>query len=256
MGYRELKNRFSWSFSSASDFEECRRKRYWSKYAMWGGWSPDASEVQRTAYRLNKMSNRFGLQGDAVERAVLWVLRQKQEGKDATMTEAYAKRARPFLLGSWEESQQGLWRKDPKRYCCLHEHYYGKLTEDKEREHQLVREVKENDVVVLCSDGLWGQVADNEIADAVAKHTSEQAAKLLVEAANDRGGPDNITVVILRVPRVPSPRDADMSTQRIANALPVMRPSADRVDRDWWFKVAGVVLLLIAFCIAAYFFLR
>jgi serine/threonine protein phosphatase PrpC len=118
------------------------------------------------------------------------------------------------------------------------------------------REVRENDVLVLCSDGLWGQVTDDEIAAAVTKHSSEQAAKLLVDAANDRGGPDNITVVILRVPKVPSPKNADMSTQRIANALPVMKPSAARVDRDWWFRVAGLTLLLVAFIVAAFFLLK
>jgi serine/threonine protein phosphatase PrpC len=118
------------------------------------------------------------------------------------------------------------------------------------------REVKEDDILILCSDGLWGQVSDDEIADAVSKHSSEQAAKLLIDMANERGGPDNITVILLRVPRVSTSRDADMSTQRIENALPVLKPSDPRFDRDWWFKFASIVLLLIAFCIAAFFLLR
>ena len=118
------------------------------------------------------------------------------------------------------------------------------------------REVQEDDILVLCSDGLWGQVSDDEIAEAVSKHPSEQAAKLLIDKANERGGPDNITVILLRVPRVSASGDADMSTQRIDNGLPVLKPSVPSFDRDWWLKVGGIVLLLIAFCIAAFFYLR
>jgi len=130
----ELKNTFSWSFSAAGDFDECRRKRYWSKYGMWKGWDPKASELQRKAYRFNKMDNRYSLQGNAVEYAVMWVLRQKQEGKDVTADEAYEQIAKPFLNKSWKESRDGTWQADPKRHCCLHEHYYPDLNPTPEKE--------------------------------------------------------------------------------------------------------------------------
>jgi len=121
----ELKNTFSWSFSAASDFEECRRKRYWGKYAMWGGWSKNASPLQRTAYRLNKMDNRYSLMGRATEDAVMWALRKAQAGGAPTVEEAYEAAARPMLNRAWKESKSGQWEQDPKRVCCLWEHYYG-----------------------------------------------------------------------------------------------------------------------------------
>lgn len=121
----KLKNTFSWSFSSASDFEECRRKRYWSKYGMWGGWERNATEVQRKAYQLNKMDNRFSLQGNAVEETIMWVLRQAQAGQDVTADQAYEQVARPYLNRRWKESKDRQWAKSPKQYCCLREHYYG-----------------------------------------------------------------------------------------------------------------------------------
>ncbi|MBN1674134.1 MAG: PD-(D/E)XK nuclease family protein [Kiritimatiellae bacterium] len=121
----ELTNTFSWSFSAAEDFEECRRRRYWAKYAMWGGWSRDAAEEPRTAYRLCKMENRYSLLGNAVEQAVMWVLRQKQAGRDATVEEAYQEIARPYLNRAWKESREKRWEQNPKKYCCLHEHYYA-----------------------------------------------------------------------------------------------------------------------------------
>ena len=55
------------------------------------------------------------------------------------------------------------------------------------------------DVIVICTDGLWGQVQDQEILDAVKKQDVEGAGHDLIELARQRGGPDNITVNILRL---------------------------------------------------------
>lgn len=103
----ELVNAFSWSFSAARDFEECRRRRYWAKYAAWGGWSDSATPIQKTAYRLAKMRNRFSLQGEAVERAVMWALRERQNGRDVAPEGAFETVARPYLRQCWDESTSG-----------------------------------------------------------------------------------------------------------------------------------------------------
>ncbi len=55
------------------------------------------------------------------------------------------------------------------------------------------------DTFVLCSDGLTGLVQDHEIGKIVLSAPSiDLACQRLVETANERGGEDNITVVILR----------------------------------------------------------
>lgn len=59
--------------------------------------------------------------------------------------------------------------------------------------------LQSGDVVVICSDGLWGQVQDSEILLAAGKRNPEAACRELIELARERGGPDNITVQILRV---------------------------------------------------------
>jgi protein phosphatase len=59
--------------------------------------------------------------------------------------------------------------------------------------------LRPEDVLVICTDGLWGQVRDPEILDLVENKSAEQAARELIELARDRGGPDNITVEILRL---------------------------------------------------------
>jgi len=54
------------------------------------------------------------------------------------------------------------------------------------------------DVLLLCSDGLWGTLP-NSVLQAIALELSPQvAAKKLVELANARGGPDNISVIVAR----------------------------------------------------------
>jgi protein phosphatase len=58
--------------------------------------------------------------------------------------------------------------------------------------------LRPEDVLLICSDGLWGQVRDSEILDSVENKSAEQAGRKLIELARERGGPDNITVEILR----------------------------------------------------------
>ena len=59
--------------------------------------------------------------------------------------------------------------------------------------------LRPEDVLLICSDGLWGLVRDSEILDSVENKSAEQAGRKLIELARERGGPDNITVEILRL---------------------------------------------------------
>lgn len=54
-------------------------------------------------------------------------------------------------------------------------------------------------IVVICSDGLHGLVTEDEILWRVRRHRPEDAVNELVTLANQRGGPDNISVVVARV---------------------------------------------------------
>ncbi len=141
-GMAELKNTFSWSFSAAADFDECRRRRYWSKYGMWGGWNRNADPDTKKAYQLNKMTNRWGLMGVATENTIMRVLRQHQAGNPISVDEAYHTVARPFLLQSWKESKNRDWGKNPKRFCNLHGHYYGTIADEKSAVGEIRDQVK------------------------------------------------------------------------------------------------------------------
>lgn len=55
------------------------------------------------------------------------------------------------------------------------------------------------DAFLLCSDGLSGQVADDEIGAVLMTLPPAEAVQTLVDLANLRGGPDNITVIVVRI---------------------------------------------------------
>lgn len=68
------------------------------------------------------------------------------------------------------------------------------------------RELQVGDVLLLCSDGLHGLVKEIEIGTLVATEPNLQtAADQLVQMANERGGPDNITVLMVRVVELGEP---------------------------------------------------
>jgi len=61
------------------------------------------------------------------------------------------------------------------------------------------QDIRRGDVLVLCSDGLSGQVKREEIGQIVTQASDLSAAcDRLIALANERGGPDNITVVMAR----------------------------------------------------------
>lgn len=97
------------------------------------------------------------------------------------------------------------------------------------------------DFFILCSDGLTGLVSDLEIARVIKAEVPENAAKRLVEMANDGGGLDNITVQIARVP--------SDETQAIHYQPPVQDVATETPPLDFKLWLA----LAIAGLIAGYF---
>jgi protein phosphatase len=56
--------------------------------------------------------------------------------------------------------------------------------------------LRSGDVIIVCSDGLHGQVSDDELGGIVQQLLPEEAAERLVALSNERGGPDNISVIV------------------------------------------------------------
>lgn len=57
--------------------------------------------------------------------------------------------------------------------------------------------LNKNDHILLCSDGLTNHVKDHEIKEIVTQNPPDNAAQQLIDLANERGGHDNITVLVL-----------------------------------------------------------
>jgi serine/threonine protein phosphatase PrpC len=59
--------------------------------------------------------------------------------------------------------------------------------------------LEKSDTLLICTDGLWGQMSETEIANIIASQEPKDAAAALVTLAKEHGGPDNITLQLLRV---------------------------------------------------------
>jgi serine/threonine protein phosphatase PrpC len=57
--------------------------------------------------------------------------------------------------------------------------------------------VQAGDSVLLCCDGLWNMLIDEQIATVVSRATPQAACHQLVQIANQAGGEDNISVIVL-----------------------------------------------------------
>ncbi len=90
------------------------------------------------------------------------------------------------------------------------------------------QQIRRGDTVVLCSDGLFGQVTREEIAEMVSSAGEELVTlcSQLIDLANERGGPDNITVVIARFDgsSLQEPGDKDEVGHQV---YPLLDPEAD-----------------------------
>lgn len=55
--------------------------------------------------------------------------------------------------------------------------------------------INQNEIVLICTDGLYEYVSDSEMFDVVKNRDYDEPAKVLLDMANNAGGKDNITVV-------------------------------------------------------------
>jgi PPM family protein phosphatase len=84
----------------------------------------------------------------------------------------------------------------PQRHILTAALGSGREVEPDFPQHPLTLE--EGDYLVLCTDGLWSLVSDLDIATVVRANSPADSCHALIQTALDRGGPDNITVLVLR----------------------------------------------------------
>ncbi|MBW2253442.1 MAG: serine/threonine-protein phosphatase [Deltaproteobacteria bacterium] len=84
------------------------------------------------------------------------------------------------------------------------------------------------DALLLCSDGLHDLLEDWEISETVAGRTPDEAAGMLVEAACERGGHDNVTVTIITA----GPRAGDYDPNYVPEAWQNPTTGQNSADYD------------------------
>jgi len=97
------------------------------------------------------------------------------------------------------------------------------------------QELRKGDMLIMCSDGLSGLVPKDDMLTIAVKHTDLVAlCKELIDTANTRGGPDNITCIVARfVGELPGPDGNEvvghqvyplLDTESTTEPVPVYRP--------------------------------
>ncbi|MEE8553882.1 MAG: protein phosphatase 2C domain-containing protein [Desulfobacterales bacterium] len=93
---------------------------------------------------------------------------------------------------------------DPNEAELLGEKFKHMLTRAIGVEEEVETDICENqyfkgDILAISSDGLSDKVSPDEILDVVRNERPAKACQTLVDLANERGGDDNITVIVLKV---------------------------------------------------------
>jgi protein phosphatase len=100
-----------------------------------------------------------------------------------------------------ERARRGLSTSQEARKRALHNVLLRALgTEDTVEVDSCELATQEGDIILLCTDGLSSMVSDSEIANVLLTcETAQDATDRLVALANERGGKDNVTVVVIRI---------------------------------------------------------
>jgi PPM family protein phosphatase len=162
---------------------------------------------------------------------------EQRAGMGTTLTAAYVDED-AVSFGHVGDSRAYLFR-DGKLQQLTHDHSLvgemvrrGKLTAEQAEEHpqrsiitralgpeprvevdHMTTYARDGDVFLICSDGLTSMVGDDAIEQVLREAPElDGAGHTLIDAANEAGGRDNITVVLFRIEDVGGARDQDQTT--------------------------------------------
>lgn len=112
-------------------------------------------------------------------------------------------------------------------------------------------ETAPGDRFLLCSDGLSGMISDDEIAEVVQSRSPREAVETLIDMANERGGPDNITVQILAMPTSLTQGDPEATAPTELSGIGIEAIESKRRERTSTHR-AAIAAIVFAACAAAF----
>ena len=86
-------------------------------------------------------------------------------------------------------------RSSPSRHILVHA--LGEHAENPVDPDIATEELRAGDVLILCCDGLWGMLSEEQIAHIVTNYPPQHACAHLIRQANEAGGKDNISLILL-----------------------------------------------------------
>jgi PPM family protein phosphatase len=100
-----------------------------------------------------------------------------------------------------EMQRRGIITREEAKIHPERSHLYRALGTKPEAEIDLITQIPlgKNEYFVMCTDGLFNNVEDEEIENIVLSQPPDKACHALIELANVRGGQDNITVQVIHV---------------------------------------------------------
>ena len=115
--------------------------------------------------------------------------------------------------------------------------------------------VEPGDIFLLCSDGLSNQILPDELGAVASTLAPEQACRFLIDLANVRGGPDNITCIIVRVPGQAGEAVVDArASAKASGSIPKLRAYLERWDKvvPWSYTFLALGILCGAMMFATF----
>lgn len=110
--------------------------------------------------------------------------------------------------------------------------------------------LEENDVILLCSDGLCGVLRDNEMEQVIAGHQNsmDSCCHALWEAAKNAGWHDNVTITLAQImPQQAQPAATTPVIQPSNSSLITPKPVKAKIWKNKYFKIccAAAIALLV-----------
>lgn len=163
-------------------------------------------EVNRKLHRFSQENSKYAGMGTTL--TAVWINQGKAFVGHVGDSRAYL--IRKNIIQQLTSDHTSLSEKHPDRPHDIE--LYEEVTHASE--HELSRAVGINpdvqiqlaggaanpgDRFVICTDGLYGQLREFEISEIAVKNPPQLACRKLIQAANQRGGTDNIAVVVIQI---------------------------------------------------------
>jgi protein phosphatase len=135
----------------------------------------------------------------------------------------------------------------------------GLLSAEEAQVHPRRNELTRSVGVELCSDGLCGYLGEDEIREVLECERPPNAARILVDHANARGGHDNVTVQVVSVPETaPLGRDGAVEAEASRSSSESLAKERLRESRPihWVTLAASAVLALLLAAAALWLLLQ